>query len=115
MLVYKILSRAAWDEAVARGRFEGAAIDLADGYIHLSTGAQAQDTARLHFRGQPGLVLVALDTEALGPALTWEPSRGGQLFPHLYAVLDPALALSVTDIPLEAEGVPQLGLDAACD
>ena len=111
MLIYKIADRAAWDEAVALGRFDGAAIDLRDGYIHLSTGAQAQETARLHFKGQSGLVLAAFDSDALGEALKWEPSRGGQLFPHLYAPLDPALALSVVDIPLDAEGAPQLGLE----
>ncbi|MDB5459637.1 MAG: hypothetical protein JWO72_1378 [Caulobacteraceae bacterium] len=109
--IYKILSRAAWDEAVAQGRFDGAAIDLEDGYIHLSTGGQAQDTARLHFKDQAGLVLVALSADALGPALKWEPSRGGQLFPHLYGPLDPGLALDVRDIPLDPDGVPQLGLD----
>ena len=74
-------------------------------------GAQAQETARLHFKGQSGLVLAAFDSDALGEALKWEPSRGGQLFPHLYAPLDPALALSVVDIPLDAEGAPQLGLE----
>ena len=107
--VYKIVARAAWDEAVAEGRFDGAAIDLKDGYIHLSTAAQAEDTARLHFHGQAGLVLVALPVETLGGALKWEPSRGGQLFPHLYGPLDPALALEVTDIALDADGAPQLG------
>jgi uncharacterized protein (DUF952 family) len=108
--IYKIVSRAAWDEAVAQGRFDGAAIDLKDGYIHLSTAAQAQDTARLHFHGQTGLVLVVLPLEALGDALKWEPSRGGQLFPHLYGPLDPALALAVTDLDLDADGAPQTGV-----
>jgi uncharacterized protein (DUF952 family) len=107
--VYKILAREAWDAAVAQGRFAGAAIDLKDGYIHLSTGAQAQETARLHFRGQAGLVVAAFEAEAFGAALKWEPSRGGQLFPHLYGDLDPALALAVTEAPLDAEGAPQLG------
>ena len=107
--VYKILSRQAWDAAVAAGRFEGAAIDLKDGYIHLSTGAQAQETARLHFRGQSGLVVAAFEADALGAALKWEPSRAGQLFPHLYGVLDPALAVAVTEAPLDADGAPQLG------
>jgi uncharacterized protein (DUF952 family) len=110
--VYKILARAAWEEAVARGRFDGAAIDLKDGYIHLSAAAQAQQTAAQHFRGQAGLVLAAFWADALGPALKWESSRGGQLFPHLYGPLDPALALAVTDIPLDADGIPQLGLSA---
>jgi uncharacterized protein (DUF952 family) len=110
--VYKIVDGAAWADAVRQGRFDGAAIDLKDGYIHLSTAAQAQETARLHFRGQAGLVLAGFEAQDLGAALTWEPSRGGQLFPHLYAPLDPALARAVTPAPLDADGVPRLDLAA---
>jgi uncharacterized protein (DUF952 family) len=109
MRVYKILAGAEWDAAKAAGRFEGAAIDLRDGFIHLSTAAQAQETARLHFAGQAGLVVLALDADRLGAALKWEPSRGGQLFPHLYGALDCALVEAVTPAPLDADGAPQLG------
>jgi uncharacterized protein (DUF952 family) len=109
MKVYKLLSAAAWDAAAAVGRFEGAGVDLRDGYIHLSTAAQAPETARLHFAGQTGLVLVRLDADRLGAALTWEPSRGGQLFPHLYGALDCSLAEAVTPAPLDDDGVPVLG------
>jgi uncharacterized protein (DUF952 family) len=107
--VYKILSGAEWEAAKAVGRFEGAAIDLTDGFIHLSTAAQAQETARLHFAGQAGLVLLRLDAERLGAALKWEPSRGGQLFPHLYGPLDCAAVDAVTPAPLGADGTPRLG------
>ena len=107
--IYKILPRTAWDQAVAAGRFDGSPIDLKDGYIHFSTAGQAQETAARHFRGETGLVVVAVETEALGAALRWEPSRGGQLFPHLYAPLDPALAKGVTEAPLGADGVPDVG------
>jgi uncharacterized protein (DUF952 family) len=106
---YKIVSRLEWDAAVSAGVFAGAAIDLQDGYIHLSTAAQAPETARRYFAGQDRLVLVRLDVARLGPALKWEPSRGGDLFPHLYAPLDPALAEAATPIPLAADGTPQLG------
>ena len=109
-LIYKILPRAAWDEAVAKGRFDGSPVDLEDGYIHFSTAAQAQETAAKHFRGQAGLVVVAVDASSLGPALRWEPSRGGQLFPHLYAPLDPALTTAVTEAPLGADGAPDVGV-----
>jgi uncharacterized protein (DUF952 family) len=109
MRVYKLLPAAAWDAAVAAGRFEGAGVDLRDGYIHLSTAAQAPETARLHFAGQAGLVLVRLDTDRLGAALKWEPSRGGQLFPHYYGALDCSLAEAVTPAPLGDDGVPALG------
>jgi uncharacterized protein (DUF952 family) len=108
-LVYKILTRDAWAQACAQGRFEGAAIDLKDGYIHLSTGEQALDTARLHFSGQADLVLVAFEAARLGDALKWERSRGGALFPHFYGVIDPALALWVRETPLDEAHIPRLG------
>jgi uncharacterized protein (DUF952 family) len=108
-LIYKILPRADWEAAVAAGRFDGSPVDLKDGYIHFSTAAQAQETAARHFRGQAGLVVAGFAAEALGPALRWEPSRGGQLFPHLYGPLDPALAEAVIEAPLGADGAPDLG------
>lgn len=111
-LVYKILPKSAWDQALAQGHFDGSPIDVQDGYIHFSTAAQAQETAAKHFHGQSGLLVVAIDEADLGAALRWEPSRGGQLFPHLYGPLDPALAREVTDAPLGADGVPQLGVSA---
>jgi uncharacterized protein (DUF952 family) len=107
--VYKILVAEAWAAAQRAGRFEGAPIDLTDGYIHLSTAAQAPETARLHFAGQAGLVLLRIDADRLGDALKWEPSRGGQLFPHLYGALPCALVEAATPIPLGADGAPQLG------
>lgn len=108
-LIYKILPKAEWGAALAAGRFEGSGIDLADGYIHFSTAAQAVETARRHFAGREGLVVVAFDTADLGEALRWEPSRGGDLFPHLYGPLATALARSVRPAPLAADGVPDLG------
>jgi uncharacterized protein (DUF952 family) len=106
--VYKILPAQAWRAAQRAGRFEGAGIDLADGYIHFSTAAQAPETARLHFAGQADLVLLRIDADRLGEALKWEPSRGGQLFPHLYGALDCARVEAVTPIVLDPDGVPQL-------
>jgi uncharacterized protein (DUF952 family) len=107
--VYKIIARSAWEEAQRHGRLEGSPLDLQDGYIHLSTAAQAGETARLHFKGQTDLVLVTLDAEALGPALRFEPSRGGALFPHLYRPLACAEALEIRPLPLNAEGWPDPG------
>ena len=86
-LVYKILSAAEWQEAERAGVFKGAGIDINDGFIHFSTAEQAAETAAKHFAGQAGLLLVAVDASILGAALKWEVSRGGQLFPHLYASL----------------------------
>ncbi|HEY9235757.1 MULTISPECIES: DUF952 domain-containing protein [Phenylobacterium] len=107
--IYKILPRAEWAAAQAKGMFEGSAVDLTDGYIHFSTASQAAETARRHFAGQADLVVLAVEAEALGQALVWEPSRGGDLFPHLYAHLSTDKVLAVTEAPLGPDGVPQLG------
>jgi uncharacterized protein (DUF952 family) len=88
--VYKIAEAEAFAAARRQGVFAGAAIDITDGYIHLSTAAQVSETLRLHFRGRHDLVVAAVRTAALGAALRWEPSRGGDLFPHLYGPLDMA-------------------------
>ena len=85
--VYKVVSQTEWADAEREGVFGGAAIDLADGYIHLSSGEQVERTVALYFADRDDLVLVALEAESLGEALKWEPSRGGALFPHLYATL----------------------------
>ncbi|WP_062112544.1 DUF952 domain-containing protein [Aureimonas sp. AU40] len=102
--IYKLTPRSAWLEAEAAGRFDGAPVDLADGYIHFSTGEQVRETAAKHFTNEDALLLVAVDPGALGDALRWEPSRGGALFPHLYAPLSLDAVLYVQDIPLSEGG-----------
>jgi uncharacterized protein (DUF952 family) len=86
-VVYKILTGLALAEARRIGRYTGSADDLRDGFIHLSTAHQLEDTLAKHFPGQSGLFLLAVDADKLGPDLRWEPSRGGAHFPHLYAPL----------------------------
>lgn len=103
-LIYKIVPRALWAEAEAAGDFTGAPVDRKDGYIHFSTAAQVRETAAKHFAGQPDLLLVAIDSSTLGEALRWEPSRGGALFPHLYAKLPVSTARWVKPLPLGADG-----------
>ena len=112
-LIYKLLSRADWQTAQAAGAFTGSSVDLADGYIHFSTGAQAQETARRYFSGQNDLMVLAIETDNL-PAdlqasLVWEPSRGGDLFPHLYRPLPVQAVLSARAVDLDGEGVPMMG------
>jgi uncharacterized protein (DUF952 family) len=102
--IYKIVSADLWQTAENTGSFTGAGIDLADGYIHFSTGAQARRTAELYFHGQANLLLVAADGESLGDALKYEPSRGGDLFPHLYAALPLTSVLWVKPLPLDSDG-----------
>jgi uncharacterized protein (DUF952 family) len=102
--IYKLVGAEAWRAAERDGTFGGAAVDLQDGYIHFSTAAQVRDTARRHFAGHADLVLVAVDTGALGAALRWEPSRGGDLFPHLYAPLEIAAVRWSAPLPLGPDG-----------
>ena len=103
-LVYKICDAALWRAAEASGTFDGAPIDLADGYIHFSTAAQLRETARRHFAGQGGLVLAAIDTKSLGAALRYEPARDGQLFPHLHAPLPMRSVRWCVTLPLGNDG-----------
>jgi uncharacterized protein (DUF952 family) len=93
-----------WQEAERSGTFAGAPVDLADGYIHFSTTDTVQETADKHFRGQDDLLLIAFDDGELGPQLKYEASRGGQLFPHLYAPLPVAKARFVKAIAMNADG-----------
>lgn len=102
--IYKICPRDLWRRAEEAGRFAGAPIDLADGYIHFSTADQVEETAAKHFAGLGDLMLVAVDADRLGDALKWEVSRGGALFPHLYADLPVSAVLGVEPLPLGADG-----------
>lgn len=86
MLVYKIIRTPEYAAFQRDGVTAGAPVDLADGYVHMSTAAQVAETLARHFAGQDGLWLLALDAQALTP-LKWETSRGGALFPHLYRAL----------------------------
>jgi len=104
MLVFKIFRRPEWDALCRDGTTRGAPVDLADGFIHLSTREQVAETAAKHFAGESDLVLVALDTEALGDALKWEPSRGGALFPHLYRAMTRDDVVWDKSLPLGATG-----------
>jgi uncharacterized protein (DUF952 family) len=87
IVAYKVLTADQLAILEHEGSFAGAPIDLTDGYIHLSTVDQLAETIGKHFAGQSDLQLVAVDLEALGDAVKWEPSRGGQLFPHIYGPL----------------------------
>lgn len=97
--IYKIMRAHEWKDAELSGVFAGSEIDRHDGYIHFSSGQQVVETAARHFAGQDGLVLIAFDDAAFGEALKWEASRGGALFPHLYASLPTRHALWVKPLP----------------
>ena len=104
MAIYKIVPREMWSKAEAAGVFDGAPVDHADGFIHFSTAAQVRETARKHFAGQHDLLLVTIDGQKLGPALIYEPSRGGDLFPHLYGPLPLSAVIAVEALPLDEMG-----------
>ena len=91
---FKILTADQWASFAGDGAFAGAPVDLADGYIHLSAADQVEGTLDKHFAGQSGLVIAEIDLGLLGDAVKWEISRGGALFPHLYAVLPMAAVIS---------------------
>src|SRR5437588_10985841 len=103
-IIYKICSEPMWRAAQRAGALHGAEVDRHDGFIHFSSAAQVRETAARHFAGAADLVLLAVDADALGGALRWEPSRGGELFPHLYGVLPVAAVRWARPLPLGADG-----------
>lgn len=102
--IYKICPEPLWREAEKAGVFTGAPIDVQDGYLHFSTAEQVRETAAKHFAGETNLLLIAIDAQRLGAALRFEPSRGGALFPHLYAPLPLSAVLWVRPLPLGDDG-----------
>ena len=118
-VIYKIVPAGLWRAALAAGRFSGAGVDLADGYIHFSTAAQVRETAARHFAGVADLLLVAVDTREVAQALRWEPSRGGDLFPHLYRDLPMSAVQWTEPLPVDAGGrhvfPSSMGLDGGHD
>lgn len=103
-IIYKICPIHLWREAEAAGLFKGAPVDIQDGYLHFSTAEQVRETAAKHFAGQSDLLLIAIDADSLGNALRFEPSRGGALFPHLYAPLDLSAVVWLKPLPLGPDG-----------
>lgn len=106
-IAYKLVDRPEWDAAVAVGSYAGSAVDRADGYIHMSTQAQLAETACKHYAGRRDLVLVTVDLTSLGDALRWEASRGGALFPHLYAALPTTAAKATRGLSVDGDGTPR--------
>lgn len=102
--VYHMCRLDEWQAAAAKGEYNGSSQDQADGFIHFSTAAQVEETARRHRAGQDGLVLLVVDSAVLGDALRWEAARGGQLFPHLYGALPLIAVLEVHHLPLDSQG-----------
>jgi uncharacterized protein (DUF952 family) len=103
-VIYKICPESLWREAQAANSFKGAPVDRQDGYLHFSTAKQVRETADKHFAGQGDLLLIAIDADKLGAALRYEPSRGGDLFPHLYAPLALSAVLWVKPLPIGPDG-----------
>lgn len=86
-LIYKLIAAVDWQQALDAGVYLGSADDLRDGYIHFSCADQVAGTLTKYFAQAPDLLLLTIDPQTLGAALRFEPSRGGALFPHLYAPL----------------------------
>lgn len=104
-IVYKIVTAAEWSDAMTKGQYDGSADDKRDGFIHLSEQHQVRGTLEKHFKGKRDLVLIAFEVPKLGADLRWEQSRGGELFPHLYAPLSVSVALWKRPLPKNSDGV----------
>jgi uncharacterized protein (DUF952 family) len=106
--IYKICPAPAWREAERQGVFRGSPDDIRDGFIHFSTASQVAETARKHFFGHTGLLLIAVDADALGNALRWERSRNDEFFPHLYGALDLTAVMQIFILRERADGAHEI-------
>ncbi|MFV0383074.1 DUF952 domain-containing protein [Paracoccus sp. (in: a-proteobacteria)] len=104
MLIYKIFRAKEWAAMQTAGQSDGAPVDVADGFVHFSTAAQLPGTLAKHFAGEDGLTLLACEAGSMGAALRWEPSRGGDLFPHLYRRLRMPDIRWTRPVAISAEG-----------
>ena len=105
---YKVLTTEELTALEREGTFAGASIDLADGYIHLSTADQLAGTIDKHFADRFDLQIVAVDLDALGDIVRWEESRGGALFPHIYGPLTLDVVLAYSPLEYEPDGTIRL-------
>jgi len=104
-VAYKLVDRAEWELARLDGAYAGSAVDLKDGYIHMSSTAQLAETARRHYAGRGDLLLIEVELKVLGEALKWEAARGGDLFPHLFAPLPVSAARQERALSVDEDGV----------
>lgn len=102
---FKIIDAAEWRQALAEGTYDGSAVDLADGYIHLSSAEQLGETAAKHYAGRTDLMLLSVDLTPLADTIVWEPSRGGALFPHIYGTLPTRAVTLARACSVSADGV----------
>jgi uncharacterized protein (DUF952 family) len=103
-LAYKIETRSAWAMAQSAGVYTGSALDVTDGFIHLSARDQVRATLTMWFKDQPDLILAKIDLTTLGETVVWEASRGGALFPHVYGSIPMSAVLEVIELPLQEDG-----------
>ncbi|MDP6690087.1 MAG: DUF952 domain-containing protein [Alphaproteobacteria bacterium] len=103
--IYHVCDGAAWRAAQGAGSYSGSADDLRDGFMHFSTLSQVRTSVAIHRAGQAGLVMLVVTADKLGAALKWEPSRGGQLFPHLYGDLPLDAVVEAIELPLGDDGM----------
>ena len=103
-LIFHMCKQSDWRVAQSSGLYAGSGDDLRDGFLHFSTSEQVAESAAKHRAGVTDLLLLTVDPDDLGDALKWEPSRGGQLFPHLYGTLEVAKVMSAEPLPLGDDG-----------
>ena len=102
--IYHLTTREAWEGAQAAGVYE--APSLADeGFIHCSADeAQALRVAERLYAGATGMQLLDLDIGRLDAEVRREPSRSGEIYPHIYGKINFDAVTRVRDLFLDANG-----------
>jgi uncharacterized protein (DUF952 family) len=112
MIIFKFCHPIEWSAAQLQRIFLGSAKDKEDGFLHFSTTAQLVETLARHFNDAQELVLVAVETDALGRDLKWETADNGQVYPHLYGPLNLSAVRWTSTIPRKPNGAFALPVQA---
>lgn len=103
-VIYHLTSQEAWTTAQDANEYQ--APSLADeGFIHCSVDeAQLLRVAERLYPGVTGLQVLDVDTSRLTAEVKREPSRSGEIYPHIYGVINLDAVVRVRDLTLNAEG-----------
>ena len=103
-IIFHLIQKADWDAAAAAGEIRPESL-AEEGFIHCSSDEQqALAVATRLYSGREGMLLLEVDTDLLGAPVKREPSRSGQIYPHIYGPLNTSAVTLVRAMEGDASG-----------
>jgi uncharacterized protein (DUF952 family) len=103
-LIYHLVPRPAWEQALAEGGDYRAASLASEGFIHCSDAAQVARSANRYYADEPDLLLLHVDPARLRSDLCYEAAGTGELFPHIYGPINRDAVRAVEALRRGADG-----------